>query len=315
MDKSSALIKKRKRWGQRDIKDMIFVAIVSALPIIQFLIFYVFVNINSVVMAFQTYRVNPNTGAGEYVWYGFNNFVRAWKEFAHDKVLLTALINSAITFIAGISVGTVLALVFSYYIYKKRLFSSAFKVMLFLPSILSAIVMVLLYKNFVNFAIPKLWDKLFHTTLEGLTSTNKTRFATVLFYAVWSGFGTQVLLYSGSMSSISESLVEAAQLDGANLLQEFWHITLPQVFPTLSTFLIASVAGFFTADLNLFSFFGTNAESPTWTTGYYLLRATRLATTAEFPYLACLGLIYTAVTLPCVFAVKKLLNKVGPSVD
>ena len=313
MNKNNALLFKRKKWGRRDVKDMVFVAILSVLPMLQFLIFYVYVNINSVVMAFQTYKSDPVSGSGGYVWYGMRNFVRAWKEFAHDKVLLIALKNSAITFVTGIAVGTVLALFFSYYIYKKRMFSSAFKVMLFLPSILSAIVMVLLYKNFVNFAIPKLWEKLFHAPLEGLTSTSKTRFPTVLFYCIWSGFGTQILLYSGAMSSISDSLVEAAQLDGANLLQEFWHITLPQVFPTLSTFLIASTAGFFTADLNLFSFYSTNAEAQTWTTGYYLLRAVKLAGTAEYPYLACLGLIYTAVTLLCVFGVKKLLQKVGPS--
>lgn len=313
---NNAIIHKRKHIGRRDRKDMLFVAIISVLPIAQFLIFYVYVNINSVVIAFQTYRANPVTGAGEYVWYGLNNFIRAWREFAKDKVLLTALRNSAVVYAVGLSVGTVLALFFSYYIYKKRMFSSAFKVLLFLPSILSSIVMVLLFKNFVNFAIPQLWQKLFHKTVEGLTSTNKTRFVTVLFYCIWSGFGTQILLYSGAMSGISPSLVEAAQLDGANLAKEFWYVTLPQVFPTLSTFIIASTAGFFTADMNLFSFFGTNAETSCWTTGYYLLRGTRMSTTTyEYPYLACLGLIYTAATLPFVFAVKKLLNRFGPSAD
>jgi len=315
MNKTGIGIRRIGKWGERDKKDIVFIALVSALPLLQFLIFYVYVNINSVVMAFQTYEINPVTGRGGYVWYGLNNFTRAWKEFALEKNLLTALKNSGIFFLVNVFVGSTLALLFSFYIYKKRALHSAYKIMLFLPSILSAIVVVLLFKYFVNFAVPKLWSQWFHKTIEGLTSTRTTRFQTVLFYCVWSGFGTQILMYSGAMGGISDSLVEAAHLDGATLFQEFWHITLPMVFPTLSTFLVVSAAGFFTADMNLYSFYGTNAEAHTWTTGYYLLRQTKLAEIPEYPYLACLGLIYTLVTLPFVFGFRKLLNKFGPSAD
>lgn len=303
--------RKNKKGWNRDKKNFLFILIVAAFPLAQFGIFYVGVNINTVLMAFQTY----DSQTGKYIWYGLNNFSRAWFEFAHEKVLLTSLVNSFWVFLATAGIGITLAVMFSFYIYKKKFLHNVFKVLLFLPSIFSAITMVLMYKYFVDFAVPNLWETLFQIKLEGLASSKSTAFATALFFTVWIGFGSGVLMYTGAMSGISESVVEAAQLDGAGLVQEFRYITVPMIFPTISTFIVVSVATFFVADMNLFSFYGTEAEKYVWTTGYYLLRQTRLASIAEYPYLACLGLIYTAVTLPIVFGVRRLLQKYGPSAD
>ena len=67
--------------------------------------------------------------------------------------------------------------------------------------------------------------------------------------------------------------------------------------------------------MGLFSFFGTDAERYNWTVGYDLLRQTRLAGYANYPYLASLGLILTVVTLPICYGAKYLLEKFGPSAD
>lgn len=302
---------KKKRGTQRDKKDFIFVILMSLIPMIQFLVFYVYVNFNSVLMAFQTSAPGKST----YVWYGLGNFKRAWLELTTDNVIPTAIKNSAIYFCISLFLGITLSLIFSFYIYKKYPLHSLYKVMLFLPSILSSIVMILLYKYFVDFAIPKLINMMFGKEIEGLLSTRNTMFGTVMFYCVWCGFGTGILMYSGAMNGISESLVEAAQLDGANLVQEFCLVTIPMIFPTLSTFIIIHVAGFFTAEMGLFSFFGEEAERYVWTIGYYLLRQTKIATIAEYPYLACLGLIYTVITLFFTTIVRWALNKYGPSTD
>ena len=308
---------KRNKLGNglsgRDRKDIIFILLVTLLPMLQFFVFYLVVNINSVIMAFQTYEVNPATNLGSYVPYGLENFKRAWLELTTDSTMLTSLTNSLTYFVVYIFVGITLALLFSYYIFKKAPLHSAFKVVLFLPTIMTSVVLILMYKYFADYAVSKMLSTILKVEFEGLISSSKTAFGAVVFYAIWFGFGSNVLMYSSAMSGISDSMIEAAQLDGVNALQEFWYVIVPSIYPTLSTFLVTATAAFFTADVGLFSFFGPRAETYTWTVGYYLLRQTKVASVAEYPYLACLGFIFTVVSLPLTFVVRRLLNKFGPS--
>ena len=93
----------RKKTGKglsgRDKKDIIFIILVTLIPMLQFFVFYLIVNINSVIMAFQTYEVDPITNLGSYVPYGLENFKRAWLELTTDATMLTALTNSLTYFI------------------------------------------------------------------------------------------------------------------------------------------------------------------------------------------------------------------------
>ena len=66
-------------------------------------------------------------------------------------------------------------------------------------------------------------------------------------------------MYSNSMSGISEEVIEAAKLDGATGIKKFFYVVFPQVFGTVSTFLIIGVAGIFTNQINLFSFYEASA--------------------------------------------------------
>ena len=68
-------------------------------------------------------------------------------------------------------------------------------------------------------------------------------------------------MYSNAMSGIPQEIVESAHLDGATGINEFWKITLPMVYPTLSTFLITGVAGLFTNQINLYSLYDVSAPA------------------------------------------------------
>lgn len=108
-----------------------------------------------------------------------------------------------------------------------------FNVILFAPSILSSIVTVTMYKNFVEVAFPEI----FHITSGmGLLSNPETKMQTLIFFMIWIGFGTQLLVYSGSMNTIDSSITEAGLLDGVNSIQEFIYIILPLIYPTIVTF-------------------------------------------------------------------------------
>lgn len=300
----------QKKTGlKKKQKDAIFVACLVVLPLIQYAIFYIYVNINSIFLAFESYE------NGVYYWNNFANFKRFFQEMIREDLLWLCLKNSLIYYVIHTAVGTAASLVFSFYIFKKRACSKLFKVMLFLPSIISAIALTLIYKNFVDYAVPSIFLELFGVTIKPLASAKATTFGTVVFYGVWMGFGTSILMYSGAMANVSDSVIEAAKIDGANEFRQFTSICVPLIYATLTTFLISGVAAIFSSDMNLYAFFGSGAERYTWTFGYYLLKLTRDAGLPEYPYPATIGLLLTVISVPLTFLIRWALQKFGPTVD
>ncbi len=291
-------------------KDLIFYVLMMLFPIAQFSIMYIGVNFNSFLLSFKNIDID-----GNYTW-TFSNISDAFNLLRTSPLLRSAAKNSLSSYLLLTFIGTPLGLVFSFYIYKKLPLSGAFRVILFLPSIISAIVMVTIFQFFVERAIPAFWQKAFNVKIKGLIENQASRYATIIFYNLWVGFGTGVLMYSNAMSGISQEIVESAHLDGATGIKEFWKITLPMVYPTLSTFLITGVAGLFTNQINLYSFYGGSAPESVQTYGYYLFTRTQLAKSeSEYPLLAAMGLLFTMVIVPLTFGVKWMLEKFGPKED
>ena len=133
-----------------------------------------------------------------------------------------------------------------------------------------------------------------------------------IFYSMASGF----LFYSSAMSGIDESIAEAAQIDGANMVQEFWHITMPMIFPTFKTFLTAGVATILIGDYGMYAFSKISGGSAVPTMGYYFTSGIMQDTTqVRYPYFAALGIILSILTAIIVFSVRGLLNHVDPFED
>lgn len=299
-------IKKKKWWKD---KNLLFYLLLMAFPLAQFLVFYIGVNFNSILMAFQRIDVKNDT-----ITWTVSNMKNAFEMMTGSPELLSVMSVSILAYLILTGLGVPLGLFFSYYIYKKLPLSGAFRVILFLPSILSAIVMATIFQFFVERAIPTIMMQFFDIEMMGLLENSETRFACIIFYNILMGFGTNVLMYTNSMSGISQEIVEASQLDGASTLQEFLHVTLPMIYPTLTMFLFTGVAGIFTNQLNLFSFYGGTAPNQVSTYGYYFYTKTQGAKSiAEYPLLSAMGLLMSAVAIPLTLFVKWFLEKFGPS--
>lgn len=290
-------------------------ALLMAFPVLHFCVFYVYVNANSIAMAFQ--NVDPVTGE---ITFTFANFADQFK-FLTTGPALNMLRVSLLGYVIHLVVGLTTGLMFAYYVYKKRTMSSMFRVLMFLPSIIPAIVLVTIYRYFADNAFPEIIAGLFNLTEtpQGLFSNNETRLAVIIFYDIFVSFGTSVLVYTNKMDSIEPSLIEAAKIDGATQFQEFWHIVLPMTFSTISVFLVTGVASIFMNQMFLFSFYGWAPPADLDTFGYYFFRKTSEATTYNDKQALCslsaLGLIFSAIAIPLTFGVRYLLNRYGPKED
>ncbi len=323
----------KKGRARKKRNRLIFYSICISIPVLHFLIFYVYINFNSIVMAFQRYTYmdptppdtilgTPGKPGGVYSELaGFDNFVVAWNNFAGNT---TRLWNSLLHFAVTVGISTPLALLFSYYLYKQYFLSGLFKVILFLPQILSALVLGLLFKHIVS-------DVYGYIVLSAggvpagngnlLQAEMVTRYLTVIAFNILMGFGVNVLTYTSTMGGISDSLIESAQLDGANSLQEFFYIVIPMCYPTIITLFIVNLSHIFTNQANLYTLYAEGVGRLD-TVGYFLYvqaKGSQLYYLDElhltYPELSAYGLICTAIILPITMVTRYLLNKYGPSAD
>lgn len=313
----SKLGKKESSNKKSKFKATVFYWLVLALPLLQFIIFYVVVNANSFALAFKTYTFDSEAMKYESSFAGFSNF----RDFITDIFSPTSnlgrmMLNSLIICLSSIFVGIFLSLVFSYFIYKKMRGSKVFRVFLFLPSIISVIVLVTVFTFFIDFAFPSILAK-FGIAIESPLSHSSTYFATIVFYNLWVGFGTTTLMFSGAMSRIPESVIEAGKIDGVTPLKEFFCLVLPLIGPTVATFLVTGVAGLFINQANIYAFSGTGAGEKVQTIGYFLFIQVmgNSSTLIDYPYASAAGLTMSVVAIPLTLLVKKILDKFVPAVE
>ncbi len=308
----------RKRINlKRETKRRIFYWSFMIFPIAQMLLMYFYVNFSSFALAFTKYE--QQLGVMGYIKSAtFENFTTAFQLLQTNAIFLrNSIVNYFLNFITGMGLGTL----FSFYVYKEYPLSNFFKVMLFLPSLISGVILALIFKYMVTdvYRYIAIEIKGPETEVIGLFDNPKTAFGAILFYNVWVGFGTNVILMTGSMSGINDSLVEAAELDGITAIKEFWHITLPMIYPTLITFTITGMSGFFVNDLSAYIIYSETAPASVATFGYkffvdtkkahYISKGQGIMTYSE---MAALGLIFSVITFVIMTAVKKLMEKFGP---
>jgi raffinose/stachyose/melibiose transport system permease protein len=295
---------KGQRPKRRKADALVFYICIMAIPVIQFCVFYIGVNFNSILLAFKKY----DAVSSRYSWVGFDNFRTFIEGLGRGLTLSIAVRNSLILYAVNLILGLPLALVFSYYIFRRAKGYNAARIFLFLPSIFSNIVMAIIFNYLMALVLPA-------AGLKDYLGDPTTQFYAIVFFNVWVGFGASVLIYSGAMSQVSDSVLDAARIDGASKLREFWSIVLPAIFPTLTTFLVVGIAQIFINQASIFSFYAEGAAERTYTLGYWLFVKVvgQSGGPTQYPLAAAAGLQMTLIAVPLTMLVKFLLEKFGPS--
>lgn len=301
-------INKKRKIGQRG--DQLFQVALLAWPLLQFAVFYVLVNLNSFKLAFE--GINGGFSLEHF------EFVFSAQMFPE---VMDAVKTSLLFYLISTGVSVPLGLLFAFYIYKKAWGGKMFRFFLFLPSILSSMVMVILFHTFMSTALGDLlhnWFGMATDTKQMMNMTKASSYTPVLFFHIWISFGTTTLVYSNKMGELSPETVEAAQLDGVSNLQEFWYIVLPFAFPTISVFLVTGLATIFANQYNLFSFYKSQIGFDAGSLGYYLFNLVQDPTASGnwdsvvFHRASALSLLITSVVIPVAMTARWALDKFGP---
>ena len=292
------------------INKYIFIIGMLFFPLAQFMIFYVYMNFNNIMMAFKGMRSDYST-----YWVGFDNFVAAIKG-TESKYILISLRNNLSMFFLTWGIGMPLNILFGYYLFKKCVGHRIIRIIYLLPNMVSGVVMAMLFMKFVEIGLPAMWNEFFNAPLANLLRNNSTAFGVQVFYTLWLGFATSIIIYSNAMFSIDPEIIEAGKIDGTNNFRELIYIVIPLIAPTLSTYIITGTAGIFTGGGALYIFYGlSGVPEQAYLMGYYLFKIAMVGDLTAYPLSSAVSLMLTAVTIPITLLARWALDKLNPMRD
>ena len=303
---------------QKTLREWLFAYGMILLPLIQFIIFYVWLNANSIIMAFQESTFEWDENGNEIFRWSMYNFSRFFKEWSNpESVIVSAMRNTLKYFTAGV-IMVPLTFFVSYFLYKKIWGYKLYRVLFFLPSIVSAVLLVTTYIELIKYggALSTVvgW---FGGTLPELINDPSRTTGTIIAFTIWTGFGVNMILYQSAMSRVPPEIIEAAKIDGCPWYRELFTIMIPLVWPTISTTLILLFTSLFnsTGPILLFADAGRQAlldNKEVTTIAFWIYQKTRSGVDLNYP--AAIGIFFTAVSVPIVFFIRWVFNKIDPEV-
>lgn len=292
-------------------EQVLFIICCCALPVINWLIFYVYAHFSAFTMAFTN-----KDGV-----FSFDNFIRLWNELQMPQSeLRIAIKNTFLTF--GIQVLMFpLNVLVSYFIYKKIPGASVYRVLFFLPSIIFGVALAMIFQKIIGvngFIAQGVQDILnLEHTPELLADT---RFANkvVLLHMVWLGFPGDLVIWGGTFARIPTEVLESGRVDGVTWWQEFTKIIIPIVGPTVGLKMVLLTCGIFGASGAVFLLtggeFGTMTLSAWMYLQLYRLSGNRFTSNA-FNYMSAVGLVMTVIAITISLFVRKWSDKAFEEVE
>ncbi len=307
-------------YAPREKRNFLFCYLMVLIPVAQLAVFWVSVNIETILLAFQDRHGN----------FTLQNFADVWTAIVDvDRYGLNlgeAIGNSVTLWLVANVPVFLMGLMTTYVLYRKVTGHYVFRTIYMLPSIVGAVVWTTIVQFIVNDTGPivelcRLLDIEVPRQVirNGFFGAEETAFSTLVVITVLLGIGGGNPVVTGAYSRMPKELYEVGRLDGIGFWREFFTIVLPCAWPTVSTVITFNLCGFFTADGNVFLYSNGTGEPGMATVGYYLYymvyRINQSGNMNDFNYPAAVGVVITAISLPIVLLGRRLLDKLVETVE
>lgn len=182
----------------------------------------------------------------ETIFIGLENY----KYLISSGTTLVELLKNNLILLIVIPIQIFISLIIAYLLYTEIWGWKIFRILFYLPSILSVVIIGYLFRMFFAFNGP-LNNILRALNLNFLVvdwfSKGSTAFVVVILALIWSQYGMAVLIFLSGMSAIEPSVLESAKIDGANWWRRFINVVLPMIIGTIEFYLVVLFISFFTA--------------------------------------------------------------------
>lgn len=269
------------------------------------------------LIVFVVFFVLPLIYTAKYSFYNWTNYspdvtfsgLDNYKKLLNDRTLATGIKNTLTYAVVNVLLQSLIALPVSVALNSKLKGRNIYRAIYFCPAVLSTLVVGYLWKyllsasdyGFVNQVITRLgFEKV------NFLGNGKNALMAIILIEVWQWFGWAMVIYLGNLQSISEDLYEAASMDGANVWQKFWKITVPGLAPAIKINLVTGmISGLKVFDIVLSS---TNG-GPAHQTETILTLMFAKFSEGNYGYAAAFGMVFLAVSMIMACVLLGIFNK------
>ena len=176
---------------------------------------------------------------------GLQNFATLFK----DEKFITSMQNTVLLIVIVTIVTFFFALVFAGILTREKIKGqNFFRVIFYIPNILSVVVIAGIFSAIYkpeNGMLNSILSMVSGETVMVLWKDQPMVIVSIIIAMIWQAIGYYMVMYMASMSAVSESIYESANLDGAGRVTQFFQLTLPLIWTnvrtTLTFFIISTI--------------------------------------------------------------------------
>lgn len=202
-----------------------------ALPgFLYFLLFKIF-PMWGVALSFENFKVTKGVFGSEFVW--FQNYINFFKNRNFLKMLRNTLAISSLNLFLGFPLPIILAILLNEI--RNQKYKKTMQTLVYLPHFMSWVVVAGLTFFLLSIDIGVVNKILVACGQEKISYLTDTRIFWWLLFgqSTWREIGWGSIVYLAAISQIDQTLYEAAEMDGANKLQQIMNVTIPSILPTI----------------------------------------------------------------------------------
>ncbi|MDR1216575.1 MAG: sugar ABC transporter permease [Treponema sp.] len=171
------------------------------------------------------------SGGGNFRFLGLTNYINAFKSAVFRHNLGVTITFTVWAVLLQLALGLALALLLN----ENMVGRNFFRGVMFLPNVLSTVAVGLMFSLLLDAKrgpVNQLLANLGFTPPLWLAG-EKTALPTIIMVTVWQNFGYYMVLFLGGLQTVSQTLYEAAAIDGAGPVRRFLSVTLPGLSPII----------------------------------------------------------------------------------
>lgn len=220
------------------------------LPVAIYFIVFAYLPMPGIIVAFKDF--NYAQGIFGSPWNGFENFRYFFASGKAFQVTRNTIVYNLVFLAANTIVSLVVGVLLAEMLGKR--FKKVSQTMIFLPYFISWVTVSSFVSNLFG-SQNGLMNKLFQSLgFEGFNiyASAEAWYILLPILYVWKGVGYSSVLYLSSIMGIDQECYESARIDGANVFQRIWYITLPLLKPTIITLLLLGVSRIMRGEFDMF---------------------------------------------------------------